>query len=94
MFAINPRPRYINGTTLTNLTEPDLGGEIKYYHFSNGSFKISQLPIEKCTSEHFSRAANSKIELENLGINSFYCLPINNTFELGGDLLYGNQSFI
>ena len=55
--------------------------------YSNPNRTLTQVPIalETCTTEHFKVVPNINTMQHTWGISNWMCLPLNQTWEIGGD---------
>ena len=43
-----------------------------------------EIPLETCTAEHFSKIPNIYQNFNQLGLANWVCLPINQSYGIGG----------
>jgi hypothetical protein len=58
----------------------------------NQSATCSRIALERCTVDHFSVIPGIKDKFATLGLGSFYCLPINQTYEILGNYDISNNA--
>ena len=70
---------------------------VKAYYYSitdllsnTPSINATEIPLERCTAEHFSVVPSLREKILTVGISNVMCLPLNRTFEIGGSFELSN----
>lgn len=68
----------------------------KMYNNSTSTYIFSSLlvPMEKCTPHHFARVSYSKENFYNIGITNWACIPLNKSFQIGGNIFVDDTKYL
>jgi hypothetical protein len=55
---------------------------VRFYNATSKNYQGIRTPItlENCTAEHFSKIPNITQNVDNWGINNWFCLPLNQSY--------------
>jgi len=55
---------------------------IRYFNTTSENYQINRtaIQLENCTAQHFSKLPNITKNVHSWGVDTWYCLPLNQTF--------------